>query len=137
MMPVPIASKVAVVDEDRLGRIDNVFDLAYGVYGAEFMRRDANDLTAGAKVLKDGSHGIVGIVQMVLIANKDKIILAGKHVNDMGNDWLAFNFNEWLRHSVTCTSEALSKSGHRDYYLHKDFLEYVLPITISVMFLVH
>jgi hypothetical protein len=67
---------------------------------------------------------------MVLVADKNKISLAGKHVGDMGNDWFAFNFNEWLRHGVTCTAEALSKSGHRDYYLHKNFLENELSIVI-------
>jgi hypothetical protein len=58
-MPVPIASKVTVVDEDRFSRIDNVFDLTHGVYGPEFMGFDTDDLTSRTKILKDGGHRIV------------------------------------------------------------------------------
>ena len=62
MMPVPVASKVTVVDEDRFSRIDNVFDLTHGVYGPEFMGFDTDDLTSRTKILKDGGHRIVRVV---------------------------------------------------------------------------
>ena len=60
VLPIPIASEVAVVDDDGLRRVDQVLDLAYGMDGAELVGRDACDLPSGAVLPQDGFHPVQG-----------------------------------------------------------------------------
>ena len=65
---------------------------------------------------------------MLLIANKDEIRFARKHIGNVSNNGFAINFDQRLGHSVAYLAKTLPKARHRDYYLHTK-----LRITLSFL----
>ena len=58
---------------------------------------------------------------MILIADKDKILLAGEHIYDMRNNRLAINFDQRLWYLVASVTKPFTKARHGDNNLHIDY----------------
>jgi len=87
-----------------------MLDLSHCMNGAELVRGNAYDSACRTIVPQDARHAVGGFVQMVLVANKQEIRFAGKHINHMGDDGFPFYFNQRFRHQVTSLSKALAKA---------------------------
>ena len=46
---------------------------------------------------------------MILVADEDKFLFAREHIDYMGDNRLAINFNEWFWHLITGTPETFAK----------------------------
>ena len=68
---------------------------------------------------------------MLLITNKDEISFAGKHVDNVGNDRLAINFNQRLGYNVACAAKSFTETGHRDDYLHTFLVKQILYFSLG------
>jgi hypothetical protein len=47
---------------------------------------------------------------MIAVTNKSKIVLTGKHVDDVSNDRLTIDFDQRLRERITGTPKSLAEA---------------------------
>ena len=119
IIPIPIAGKVAIINNNRSVVIDKIFDLQDGMNRSQLMRRNTHHTAARAILIQDFCHPIIRIIQMILITDKNKILLTWKHIDHMSNDRLSVNFDQGFRLGITCAAEALAEPRHRNNNLHK------------------
>ena len=117
--PIPVAGEITIVHHHRLVGLEQMRDLQNRIDRTELVRCYTDNPARGAVALQRLRHAVLGVVEVVLVANKNEICLAGKQVHDMGHDRLAVNFYQGLRYAVARAAETLAKSRHRNNDLHK------------------
>jgi hypothetical protein len=118
VMPIPVTSKVAVIHHDWTLRVDHMLDLANGMDRAELMRWNSYYATCGAVLPKYLLHPVFRILQMISVADEQKIRFSWKHVDDMGDDRLAVDLDQWFGNGISGTAEPLSETRHWNDDLH-------------------
>jgi len=59
------------------------------------------------------------MIEVVLITDENEIALAREKVDHVRDDRLTLYFDQWLGNSVPGPTEALTKPGHGNNYLHE------------------
>lgn len=93
-------------------------DLAHRMHRAELVWRDGGDAAGRAALAQDFLHPVVRGGEVVTVADEDEIGLAGEHLDHMGDDRLAVDFNQRFGDGVTGAAEAFAEAGHGDDDLH-------------------
>jgi hypothetical protein len=110
MPPIPITGKNAIVDQYRPVRINQMFGLTNRVHWADLVGRYAGNTASWAVLTQNLFHPVAGIGGMILVADEKKILLARKHVDDMGNDRFAVYLDQRFWHRISRPPEAFTEA---------------------------
>ena len=119
--PIPVAGKIAVVDDDRLVWIEQMLGLTHRMDRTERMWRNADDAPRLAARAQRLFHPVSRRVEVFLVADEEEVALAGEHVHHMREDGLAVDLDQRFGRLVAGPPKAFSEAGHRNDDLHPNF----------------
>src|SRR5262245_13266035 len=87
--------------------------------GSQFVRRDTDDLSFWGDPIQYLFD--FGGLQMVFRANENEVAIGGKQADDMLDDRLSFDLDEWLDFLVAGALKARATARHGNDDLHRIF----------------